>query len=226
MLLVSDTQKMTATNYLDELTSTSHRHVDELITLRRISPEPERTALRETQFRTADGIIYFLQEGTPMLAITRKEDNPLLHGADVLEQLARIGFYRPPLEEVLAAIHAPKTERFDVTKLQGEYIGKDAGEMLFYVPTTAYTKLNPIERAFAERLCGQGADFVANMAMFREMGIGAVPIWLEDPALVLRDTAEGPLVVPCELDLLGVHDDENSAITLHREYVVPKEDTK
>ncbi|MBS3123116.1 hypothetical protein J4437_00615 [Candidatus Woesearchaeota archaeon] len=94
-------------------------HVDQLMNERRDNPE-----LQDRSYYTPDGLVYFLEKGTPMLAVTRADHNPVLKHIDDAFDVFQRGLFCPgnvyPISEEDAkdAINAVDTEIFDLTKLR------------------------------------------------------------------------------------------------------------
>src|SRR3989344_6864946 len=94
-------------------------HVDQLMNERRDNPE-----LQDRSYYTPDGLVYFLEKGTPMLAVTRADHNPVLKHIDDAFDVFQSGLFCPgnvyPISEEDAkdSINAVDTEIFDLTKLR------------------------------------------------------------------------------------------------------------
>ena len=163
------------------------RHVDELMNERRTNAE-----LRTQWFYTGDGVFYFMNEKTPQLAMTREADNLVLrHIDDAFTQLTSTGNYCPDRAEADAAIKAPATEVFNLTQLKLTKENDEFSSM--EISTTKYNKLNPEQRRLAERVYGQGDDFVANMAMLKEAKIDVTRVWVLNPSYVREHAKDSPL---------------------------------
>ena len=60
-------------------------HADQLMKERRLNPITSTGEdLRDQWFYTADGAIYFIDNGVPTLALTREAHNPVLQNIDLL----------------------------------------------------------------------------------------------------------------------------------------------
>ncbi len=162
-------------------------HVDQLMHERRSNPE-----LCDKSFYTADGELYFLQGGTPTLAITREKDNLVLrHLDDAFTQLTTTVNYRPNAGEAQQSIGAPETVLIDLTKLRLR--GDDAEWRYLGISTTKYDKLQPEERTLAERVYGQGDEFGLSMVLLKEAGVQETRIYVLNPAYVQKEAEQGPL---------------------------------
>ena len=171
-------------------------HVDELMNERRTNEE-----LRSNGFYTPDGEVYFLYgvNKTPILAMTREARNPVLKNIDdAFEQLTTKGNYGVQGKDFTKAI----TDAVLVF-LPNLRLSKHDAEfqyLPFGTTPAKYSKLNDEERKFAERVYGQGDDFVKNMKMLKEAGIGETRIWVLNPDYVRKHAAEGAIARASWLD--------------------------
>ena len=167
-------------------------HADELMNARRTS-----TDIQQSGFYTADGIIYFRDGNTPKIAITREEDNLVLrHIDEAFAQLTATRKYLPGPREAQTAIHATRTEIFDLTKLSlkdfyKQDIKREYGSL--EISTTEYGSLNPEQRRLAERVYGRGNDFIANMAMLKQEFIHGIIVYVLNPKSVWKEARESPI---------------------------------
>ncbi|MEK6900650.1 MAG: hypothetical protein AABX05_05990, partial [Nanoarchaeota archaeon] len=144
-------------------------HADELMNERRTNLE-----LRDQHFNTADGAVYFLDgyNKTPTLALTREARNPVLQNIDpAFEQLVNNHNYLVSEAELKLVKKAVDTllVKLAVLRLAGgnsEYLSLRIG-----TTPSEYNELNKPERSFAERVYGQGDDFIKNMALLKGEGI-------------------------------------------------------
>ncbi len=179
-------------------------HSDQLTNERRTHPnEQERTQLQSRYFYTADGIIYSLQKGVPTLSITREEDNLVLrHLNDEVNnpysQLITRKNYYPDSTETQQAISAAQTVTIDLTKLR--FFQRSWDVCCLAVPTTMYDELNAEERKLAERVYGQGKDFIANMNMLNENNVKWAAIYVLNPDYVREIAQSGPIARACWLN--------------------------
>ncbi len=168
------------------------RHVDQLMNERRTNPLTLDGDLRTQWFYTADGEIYSMDGKTPTLAITREANNLVLrHIDDAFTQLTTTGNYRPDVQEVQAAIHSADTLVVDLTTLKLQ--GKEDEYRYMPVSTSKYDRLTSEQRALAERVYGQGADFVANMQMLKDAKIDETRIFVLSPDYVREHAGRVPL---------------------------------
>ena len=174
-----------------------NKHVDELMNERRTNPiTPEGDDLRIEWFYTPDGNIYSLQKGIPTLDITREKDNLVLrHLNDSVnssfDQLIHNHNYKADPGEAKTAMEAPETVRINLTQLRLKRENNEWGYLT--VSTTHYDQLNEEERKLAERVFGQGTDFVANMKMLKDATIKETRIYVLVPEYVTQHAGAGPL---------------------------------
>ncbi len=164
-------------------------HSAELTTERRGNPE-----LRDLWFYTADGLLYFMRGDKPHLALTREKDNLVLRHIDkAFAQLTEEGNYHPDNEEAEESIHSSDTLVVDLSELR--LVNEEVEYSCLRIPTTRYGRLNRVERALAERIYGQGKDFVLNMSMLTEAGIGIdrTSVNLLNPSYVQNIAKNGPI---------------------------------
>ncbi|MEK6900391.1 MAG: hypothetical protein AABX05_04680 [Nanoarchaeota archaeon] len=134
-------------------------HADELLKERRDNPE-----LRDYCFHTADGAIYFMDKGVPTLLLTRRGQHPVLkHIDDAYDQIFNKDCHYVVLPEDLeSALQSPDTLVIPLPSIS--LTSKHGGDYLVIgTDPNSYNKLNIEGRRLAERLYGQGEDFVQNM---------------------------------------------------------------
>lgn len=166
-------------------------HVDQLMNERRDNHE-----LRNQWFYTADGEVYFLDGArkTPTLAMTREAHNPVLRNIDdAFEQLTSKGNYRVMAEDVKRSLAAPDTVLVALSKLRLSKHDSEFSYLSMGTTPAKYGKLNGEERKFAERVYGQGDDFVQNMKMLKDADIGETRIWVLNPTSVQKHAEEGAI---------------------------------
>ena len=147
-------------------------------------------SLRKSVYYTADGIIYWMQDGKPMLYITPEEGNLVLrHLADAQNssyvQLVGNQNYRPLLDEVREVISPQQgAEKFDLSDLV--LAGGNDEWQHFTIGTSPrdYSKLIGTGKRLAERVFGSGQDFTAAMQMFADAKITATNIYVLKPSYV------------------------------------------
>lgn len=178
-------------------------HVDELMKERRTNEE-----LRNNGFYTADGEVYLLDgfRKTPALAITRKAYNPILRNIDeALDQLqlTQSGNYWPTQTDVQQALAASDTVLIALPNLR--LSGNDAEWRHLKIGTvpSKYDQLNAEERKLAERVYGQGNDFVENMEMLKKTKISEIKIFVFNPDYVQILAEEGAVARISWLSILN-----------------------
>ena len=147
-------------------------------------------SLRQRAYYTANGIIYCMQDGKPVLYITPEKGNLVLrHLADAqnssYDQLVNNHNYRPSLDEVSEVISPGQgAEKFDLSDLV--LAGGNDEWQYFTIGTSPrdYSKLIGIGKRLAERVFGSGPDFTAAMQMFADAGITATKIGVLKPSYV------------------------------------------
>ena len=169
-------------------------HADELINERRDNSEE----LCDQSFYTADGEVYFLKgkNKTPTLAMTREAHNPVLQNIDfAFEQLINEYNYPVPQADFKLALAAPDTTLIALPKLRLSGVNQEYGYLPIGTAPAKYNKLNAEERTFAERVFGQGNDFVQNMAMLKSADISETKIFVLNPKYVQEHASQGAVAV-------------------------------
>ncbi len=167
--------------------------VDQLTNERRINLD-----LRNQSFYTADGEVYSVDGETPTLRMTREATNPILNNIDdAFAQSTQNYNYKVIPADFDAVKTAADTVTIDLTKLtlQG------GGEWYYLAISTSkpslmkkgYNKLNAEERKLAERVYGQGTDFVDNMKMLNNAGIIETKVYVLNPDYVKEHAKEGAI---------------------------------
>ncbi|MEK6853253.1 MAG: hypothetical protein AABX64_01085 [Nanoarchaeota archaeon] len=166
-------------------------HADELINERRDNSEE----LCDQSFYTADGEVYFLKgkNKTPTLAMTREAHNPVLQNIDAaFEQLIKHEHnYLVPQADFKQALAAPDTTLIALPELRLSAGNQEYGYLPIGTAPAKYKKLNAEERTFAERVFGQGNDFVQNMAMLKSADISETKIFVLNPKYVQEHASQG-----------------------------------
>ena len=150
-------------------------------------------SLRKSVYYTADGIIYWMQDGKPMLYITPEEGNLVLrHLADAQNssyvQLVGNQNYRPLLDEVREVISPQQgAEKFDLSDL---VLASGNDEWQYFTIGTSpwdYNKLIGTGKRLAERVFGSGQDFTLAMKMLNYAKITETRIYVLKPSYVARN---------------------------------------
>ncbi len=161
--------------------------VDQLTNERRINPE-----LRNQSFYTADGEVYSVDGETPTLRITREAVNPILKNIDdAFTQLTQNNNYQVLPTDFAAVKTALDTVTIDLTKLNLQ--GNSKEWRYLAISTTKYDQLQPEERTLAERIYGQGTDFVENMKMLSDAEITITRVYVLNPDYVKEHAKEGAI---------------------------------
>lgn len=195
------------------------QHVDELMNERRTNSE-----LCSKWFYTADGIVYSVDNGIPTLRITREEKNPILNNIDnVFPQTIQEYKYSVSENEFNSIKESFDTVTIDVTKLT-LHIGVD-GRRFLPIPTRpiptikhsvtiqGYNRLNSEDRKLAERIYGQGNDFVENMQMLHDADIKCTLIYVLDPMEIKSFAKEN--AIGSVLWLNNFFNDSNFSTNIH-----------
>lgn len=186
-------RKMTLENILGNLRDAYKQvvpgtvsHSDQLMRERRVNRE-----LRGFGFYTGDGPLYRVHGGVVQLGLTREPDNLVLrHIDDAFPQLVETGNYLPDPDEADATFAAGTTLVTDLSELGLSGSGEFG---YFNVDTKKYDCLNPVERMLAERVYGQGDDFVANMEMLEGVAILSPAIIVLHPDYVKKAAKKRPI---------------------------------
>jgi len=162
-------------------------HSDALTTERRLNSK-----LRNQWFYTADSNVYTIEDDEAVWYLGREPTNPIFNNIEeATQQLIRTGDYILPNEkrgEINAVIKAEDTLRVRLSDLR--LLGGGGVFLYFGIDTANYGKLNPEQRRVAERIYGQGDDFVGNMEMFNESGITKTRVYVLNPDYVKRNVPE------------------------------------
>lgn len=154
-------------------------------------------------FYTADGAIYFLKgkQKIPALAITSGAYNPILkHIDDAFIQLTRKHNYQLSPAEVEQVLAAPDTVEIDLSSLGSpEQDSEFFNYLVIKTKPTKYSHLDKEERKFAERVYGQGSNFVQNMKMLRDNGIRKTRIHFLNARYVRKHAEKGAIARASQL---------------------------
>jgi len=151
------------------------QYSDQLTNARRTEEDEEiRKKLRDTWFLTADSVLYTVEKGNEaFLYLGREPTNPVLNNIkEATQQLIKAGDYILTNEkrgEIDAVINAEDTLSVKLSDLDLKISSDEFS--YFEIDTANYESLNEHQRSVAERVYGQGDDFIENMKMFNEDGI-------------------------------------------------------
>jgi len=146
-------------------------------------------SLRDSWFLTADCCMYRMEKDSfsgeiqPILYITDREHNPIFNNInESIRQIRSCSLYRPPPKEVQKVVESAKEGSSLRVPLLNLRLKNPFFEdyALFNINTTKYDKLNDYERQFAEKICGEGEDFIKNMAMLKSHGLKKISVKIRD----------------------------------------------
>src|SRR3989338_4837075 len=156
--------------------------------------------LRNHDFNTSDGNIYCNENGQQVwyLCSEMTHDgtqllNPGLKNIDdASHQFKTNHNYQVLSEDFEKVKQDPHTLRVVLNNLDLQF--NDHSDYTFFeISTALYHKLNPERRIVAERVYGQGNDFVKNMKMLKDAGINKTKIFMLTPAYVQKHAKDGPI---------------------------------
>jgi hypothetical protein len=164
------------------------QHSDEITSERRT-----KKSLRDKWFWTADFPLYHVEGDEVVLYLARGKDNLIFKNLeDATQQLINTNNYTPNKEEAENVIKQETTLKVRLSQLN---LIKDNDEFShFEIDTADYDKLNTDERAFAERVYGQGQEFVKNMEMLNKAGKGKVNVYVLNQDYVKSHAKENDFV--------------------------------
>jgi|SRR3989338_894462 len=167
-------------------------HSDELTMERR-----SNLKIRDRWFHTADSNVYTIEDDEAIWYLGREPTNPIFNNIEeVTRQLIRTGNYLLPNEkrgEIDAVIKAEDTLRVRLSDLR--LLGGSGVFLYFGIDTANYGNLNEHQRRVAERIYGQGDDFVENMKTFNEAGIRKTRVYVLNPDYVKRNVPQNGALV-------------------------------
>ena len=175
----------------------------ELMKERRTHPDQNiRKELRDNYFYTSDGILYFVENNTPKIAITAESHNLVLkHIDEAFVQLTQNGNYIPDTAESAAAIHAQDSLVLNLNQMRLRKYDEEFSNLT--VSTVNYGKLNPVEHRIVERVFGPGKDLIENMKMLKDAGISETYIWVLNPDYVRKHAETDAIGRASWLDRFG-----------------------
>ncbi len=154
---------------------------------------------RTESVSTANGIIYFLDNNIPKLAITTELENlALRHGAQIYSLTNfRNEYHYPNFEEAYASIKAENTTIIDLSLLRLKKWGSKSFASLT-INTKNYAKnLQPEERKLIECIYGCDSDIRINMSFLEQYY--CTDIYLMDPTYIQTIALPGPIVCSSSL---------------------------
>ncbi len=144
--------------------------------------------LRDDWFSTADSVLYRIEDGGSILYFGRRETNLVFANiVEATEQLQKNKNYKlrkEDITEVIDSVESGNTLKIKLSDL--ELKGNKNEWSYFEISVTDYDSLNPTQRAFAEKVYGQGDDFEKNIKMFRDAGLTAPRIYVLNPEYIKK----------------------------------------
>ena len=173
----------------------SIQHSDEITNDRRADK-----SLRDTWFWTADFPLYRVEDDEVMLYLARRENNLIFQNIkEATKQLIEENNYFPKEQDIGAVVNTENTLRINLSDLNLKRY--DNEWCYFEIDSKKYDKLNKMQRAVAERVYGQGNNFIENMKMFKDSGINTTRIYVLNPDYVKKQNK--PVARVCGLGLFG-----------------------
>lgn len=165
-------------------------HADQLTNERRTAEDPLRAELRNQMFYTADSPLCTVEDGEGILYLGRNKVNPVFNNlVEAALQLIATGHYIPPKADMEALINAEDTLRVRLSDLG---LQETISEWSYFeIDTADYNGLNEHQRTVAERVYGQGNDFIENMKMHNDVGIMKIRIYILNPDYVKNNVPQG-----------------------------------
>lgn len=161
----------------------------------------DNEALRRQWFWTADSSLYRIEEDEAVLYFGGRDTNSVFKNIeDATEQLLKSNNYRPGTDDIKAVIDSEKTIRIKLSDLD---LKKHSDEFSFFkINTSDYGTLNQTQRALAERVYGQGDDFIKNMEMLAQAGKKSTRVYVLNPEYVKANVkGDNAIARACWLDI-------------------------
>jgi len=159
---------------------------------RRTAEEPLRSELRNGLFYTGNTSLYRFKDGKAILYFGSVVVNPILQAENIGKATADLIIERnhfPKGANVEAVIKAKDTLEVNLADLELKTGSYYIEWSYLEIETDNYDKLNPTQRALAERVYCQGEDFKANMALLSDVGIKTTRIYVLNPEYVEEKAA-------------------------------------
>lgn len=169
------------------------------ITRDRNSPKDDskRKELRNNWFWTADSSLYMVEDGEAVLYFGRRCTNLIFRNIEkATSQLIDDYNYVPgkgDIQTVLDTVESGNTLKIKLSDLELEGCNNEL--KYFTIDTKDYDSLNEVQRQFAERVYGQGDDFVSAMKMLKDEGKTTVRIYVLNPDYVKDHVKPGGGIV-------------------------------
>ena len=160
------------------------QHSDEICKERLTDAE-----MRRQWFWTADAPLYQVENDDVFLYLGRGKDNLVFRNIDAAsKQILESGNYIPSVEDAQEVMKSSTTLMVKLSDLE---LKKQDDEFSYFdVSTTKYDKLNPSQKAFAERIYGSGDDFIRYMTALQEDGKASTRVWVLNPNYVKKKVGQ------------------------------------
>lgn len=162
--------------------------------------------LEECSFYTSNLNMYSSRGGELFFYFGPKNVNPIFSNTkDAFEQLILSNrFYLPTEEEiqkVFDSVKSRKTLKFNLSK--GAFKGDNGSDRDFrFIPSLRvynhYFKKNPNQKKLAERIFGEGDDFISNMEKIEEVA-SIIEVYFLSPTEITKIENNDAFVMPCNL---------------------------
>lgn len=184
----------------EELVPGTFKHADELTNERRTNLK-----LRNYSFWTADGAVYFMDNGIPTLRITREATNPVLKNIGVaFNKLANTSNYFVSSADFAAVKAASDTVVIDLTQLElQEHITEKEWRYLIIDSSRKISEYNHEQQKLLLRVFGPTVeDYTVNMEMLRlsPQKITEVKFYILSPDYVKANIQKKPIARASWLD--------------------------
>ena len=137
--------------------------------------------------------MYTIEDNDEFLYFGGREANPIFDNiGEATTQLLENQNYKPSeegIKAVVASVQSGATLKVKLSDL--ELKGDNEEWRYFEINTADYDSLNKSQRALAERVYGQGNDFVENMKMLNEEDISTAKIYVLNPEYVKKNIEAG-----------------------------------
>lgn len=183
-----------------QLDPSTIQHAHEIMNEKRTNKD-----LRDQCIITADHSMYAVEDDEEFLYFSGRENNLIFQNIEeAVKQLKETDNYKPTregIEQVIESAKAGNTLKVKISDLKLVTINNEYG--YFKIDTKNYDKLNPEQRKLAERVYGEGEDFIENMKMLNDSGIGMAMVYVLTPKYVKQHAKENPISRPSWLNGFG-----------------------
>lgn len=167
-------------------------------------------------FWTADFPMYQSEGKEPILYMADRADNLIFQNTEeAVKQIRASNNYRPTAEGIKTVLSAAEKGNALKMTLSDLKLKKHDDEFSYYeINTRKPEKLNGAQVRFAKRVHGRtDSDFLANMKMLKDAGIGTTRIYFLNPKYVLKqlkDNKDGAIARASWLSSFGLDSDFNA----------------